>query len=288
MIFTRQSAPIRGVADALEEYKFMEFKKRIISTFLLVALTVIAIGVSWIFLIVVTGLIVLALNEFFAMVESKDVKVYRYFGILIGIVIPVSIFFKFELTKNWELLFIILALISLFLLQLSRKDTQAGVVAISVTLFGILYIPWLFSFMLKLRSLPHGVGLVSMLIITVKAGDIGAYLVGSRFGKRPLIPRISPKKTVEGTIAGFAFNILFCLASKIFLPMFSYGHLIFLGIFIGILALFGDLSESLIKRDCQLKDSSSLLPGLGGVLDVIDSLIFVTPVIYFYMSVMFK
>lgn len=263
----------------------MEFLKRVLSSVLLIAITIIAINVLWIFAVVITVLIALALNEFFAMVEAKGIKVYRYFGVLIGIVIPISIFFKFQLTKSWELLFISLALITLFLLQLSRKKTDASVEAISVTLFGILYISWLFSFLIKLRFMDYGASIVGMLILTVKSGDIGAYLIGSRFGKTPLIAHISPKKTVEGAIGGLIFSIIFCMASRIFLPIFSLGHLFFLGVFIGILALFGDLSESLIKRDCQVKDSGALLPGLGGVLDVLDSLIFTVPVIYFYFSI---
>lgn len=265
----------------------MDFLKRVISSILLIILTVVSINVLWLFCIVITVLIALALNEFFAMVESRGIRVYRYFGILIGIVIPISIFFKFELTKSWELLFISLALITLFLLQLSRKKTDASVEAIAVTLFGILYISWLFSFLIKLRFLPHGAGIVGMLILTVKSGDIGAYLIGSKFGKTPLISYISPKKTVEGAIGGLVFSIIFCLASRFFLPIFSLTHLIFIGAFIGILSLFGDLSESLIKRDCQVKDSGNILPGLGGVLDVLDSLIFTTPVIYFYISIIY-
>lgn len=267
----------------------MELKKRILSSILLIILTIAAIKILWLFAIVVTVLIALALNEFFAMAQSNGIKVFRYFGVLIGIVIPISIFFKFELTRSWELFFIILLFISLFLLQLSRKDIAASLVAISVTVFGILYIAWLFSFIIKLRLIPnYGEGLVAMLILTVKSGDIGAYLIGSRFGKRPLIARISPKKTVEGTIAGIVCNILFCLASKSFLPIFSYQHLIFIGLFLGVMSLFGDLSESLIKRDCKVKDASSLFPGLGGVMDVLDSLLFTTPAIYFYVSVILK
>jgi phosphatidate cytidylyltransferase len=265
-----------------------ELPKRIFSSILLIALTVVAIKVLWLFIIVVSALIALALNEFFVMVQARGFKVFRYFGILIGLVIPLSIFFRFELTKSWELLFIILALVSLFLIQLSRKDATASVVALSVTMFGILYISWLFSFIIKLRFLPHGDALVGMLILTVKSGDIGAYIIGSRFGKTPLIGPISPKKTIEGTLGGILFSILFCILSKTFLPIFDFSHLLFLGLFMGVLSLFGDLSESLLKRDCQVKDAGKLLPGLGGVLDVIDSLLFATPAIYFYMSVIFK
>ena len=91
--------------------------------------------------------------------------------------------------------------------------------------------------------------------------------------------------TVAAALGGFVFSILGALVSKIFIP-YSYPHLIFLGIFLGILAQLGDLSESLIKRDCQVKDSGSILPGLGGVLDLVDSLLFTAPVFYFYMNIL--
>jgi phosphatidate cytidylyltransferase len=114
-----------------------------------------------------------------------------------------------------------------------------------------------------------------------------------RFGKTPLIPRISPKKSVEGAIGGLIFSVLGALASRMFLSPalvyrtgvnLGYLHLLFIGIFLGILGQLGDLSESLMKRDCQVKDSSGLFPGLGGILDLIDSLLFTAPAFYFYLS----
>ena len=125
-----------------------------------------------------------------------------------------------------------------------------------------------------------------MLLIT-KLGDIGAYLIGSSFGKHPLIPRISPKKTIEGAFGGLLFSVLGALASRIFLG-FDYLHLILIGLGLGILGQLGDLSESLLKRDCGIKDSGSIFPGMGGVLDEIDSLLFAGPVFYFYLSAIVK
>ena len=97
------------------------------------------------------------------------------------------------------------------------------------------------------------------------------------------MPRISPKKTVEGSLGGLLFSILTAMACA---PIFGFGflHSALIGAGVGILAELGDLSESLIKRDCQVKDSGNLFPGLGGVLDIIDSLLFTAPAFYFYMS----
>jgi phosphatidate cytidylyltransferase len=130
-------------------------------------------------------------------------------------------------------------------------------------------------------------GLLATVLLITKLGDIGAYLVGSRFGKTPLIPRISPKKTIEGAIGGLIFSILGAFISRPFLG-FSYLHLIVLGIVFGIVGQLGDLSESLIKRDCQVKDSGKILPGMGGILDEIDSLLFTAPTFYFYMSLVLR
>ena len=107
--------------------------------------------------------------------------------------------------------------------------------------------------------------LVAFLIIVTKMSDIGAYTIGRLFGKHPLIPRISPKKTVEGTVGGLIFSLVTALASKLYLPRFPYGHLLTLGILLGILGEVGDLAESLIKRDCGVKDSGTNLSGFGGI-----------------------
>jgi len=232
--------------------------KRIITTLILITASIIVIINKWMFCIAVTLLIVGGLYEFFKLIERKGIYIYKYFGSTIGIIIPLSIFFKFELTKNWEFLFIVVALLSLFLLQFTRRQNSQAVLGISTTIFGILYISWLFSFIIKIRLLPYGVGLVAALILITKSADIGAYLVGSRWGKRSLIARISPSKTVEGTIGGLLFGILAAMASKIFLPdlfIFTYLRLILIGAFFGLLGQLGDLSASLIKRDCEAKDS---------------------------------
>lgn len=260
---------------------------RIISAAVLISLVCLAIIFDRVYVSVVTILIALGLYEFFAMVERKGISIYKYFGIAIGIAIPLSIYFKFELTKSWELLFTVLALIILIILQLTRKDHSQAVQGISVTLFGIIYVAWFFSFLIKLRYLPDGGNLVAGILLITKGSDIGAYLVGVRWGRVPLIARISPKKSVEGALGGLIFSILCGMASRIFIP-FSYLHLAIMGASFGVIAQLGDLSESLFKRDCQVKDSGRLIPGMGGVLDVIDSLLFTVPVFYFYMSVIMK
>ncbi|MDO8580532.1 MAG: phosphatidate cytidylyltransferase, partial [Candidatus Omnitrophota bacterium] len=200
------------------------------------------------------------------------------------------IFFHFEPTKNWELIFVLLALMMIFVLQLIRKESANAIVGISSTLFGVLYVSWFFSYLIRIRELlpgMEGVKLLGFILLVTKCGDMGALLVGSRFGKTPLLPRVSPGKTIEGGIGSFAFSIIAAVAARSFLPAelnFSLMHVALIGAFFGGLGQLGDLSESLIKRDCNVKDSGSLLPGMGGVLDAIDSLLFTAPAFYFYIS----
>ena len=264
-----------------------KLRKRLITTLLLVSFSVLVIISRWLSGIVISLLIIIGLYEFFSMIEKKGIYAYKYFGLAVGAIIPVSILFKFELTKSWELFLIVLALLALILMQLRRGKSSGVVSGISTTIFGILYISWFFSFMIKIRFMTNGVGLLTTLLLITKLGDIGAFVVGKRFGKNPLIPQVSPHKSIEGAFAGLLFSILGALASRPFVH-YSYWHLLFLGLFLGILTQLGDLSESLIKRDCGVKDSGELLPGLGGILDLIDSLLFTAPVFYFYMSIILK
>jgi len=261
--------------------------KRIITSILLISMIIGVIFVDWLCGLVVTLFIIGGLYEFFCMLDKKGISAYKYFGIGLGMVIPLSIMFRFELTKGWEFLFIVLALLFLILMQFKRRRNSGAIVDISTTMFGIIYVSWFFSFLIKIRYLEGGLGLLALVLLITKSGDIGAYLVGSRFGKTPLMPRISPKKTIEGSIGGLIFNIIIALICK---PFFSFGYfnLIVLAICMGLLGQLGDLSESLIKRDCEVKDSGNIFPGMGGVLDEIDSLLFVAPVFYFYMSVVLR
>ncbi len=261
--------------------------KRIISSVVLISIITGVIFCNWLCALVVTLFIITGLYEYFTMLEKKGINIYKYFGIGMGTIIPLSIMFKFEPTRNWELLFIVLALFFLILMQFKRRDNHGVIVDISTTLFGILYVSWFFSFLIKIRYLSGGLGYLAALLLIVKLGDIGAFLVGSKWGKHPLLPRISPKKTLEGAIGGLVFSILGALISKCFLP-FGYGQLLIIAVSLAVLGQLGDLSESLLKRDCQVKDSGNIFPGMGGVLDEIDSLLFSAPVFYFYLSAIIK
>lgn len=261
--------------------------RRIICGIILIGIIIATIFVDWVCALAVTAFIGFGLYEFFSMLEKKGISIYKYFGIGIGLVIPLSILLRFELTKKWELLFLLLVLIFLILMQFRKKQNSGVIIDISTTLFGILYVSWFFSFLIKIRFLEGGLGLIIAVLLITKLGDIGAYFIGSWFGKTPLLPRVSPKKSVEGAFGGLIFSVLGALISMAFLHLPCW-HVILLGAGLGVLGQLGDLSESLMKRDCGVKDSGNILPGMGGILDEIDSLLFTAPVFYFYLSVIQK
>ncbi len=265
-------------------------RKRTISALLMTGVAVCSVIFDIVFVAVVLFLTAVGLYEFFHMIKKKEIPIYSYTGIFIGIMIPASILFRFELTKNWELLFTVLAFLMILLLQFARKDNHNAIVGISTTLFGVLYVSWFFSFVVKVRMLlpdAEGKQLLAFLLIVTKMGDIGALMIGERLGRHPLFSRISPKKSIEGSLGGILMSILMAITFRSFLPIqlqYNLFHVALMGAFFGMIGQLGDLSESLIKRDCHVKDSGKLLPGMGGVLDAIDSILFSAPVFYLYVS----
>ena len=270
--------------------------KRCLSSIVSIIITALAIVNEWLFVAMIAGLTLGGLYEFFYMIKKKGIPIYSYVGIFIGFLIPASIYTHFELTKNWELLFVVFGLLMLLLLQFGRQDNRNAILGISTTLFGVLYVSWFFSFLVKIRFLIpnldgtaslYGVKLLGFIVLVTKMGDIGALLVGSVWGKHPLLPNVSPNKSVEGCLGSFIFSTLAAVLGKSLMPEFLNFPLIqvaLMGAFFGGMGQLGDLSESLIKRDCNFKDSGKLLPGMGGVLDIIDSLLFSAPAFYLYMS----
>ena len=154
----------------------------------------------------------------------------------------------------------------------------------TVTVFGMLYIGMTLSALVSTRALPSGEWLVLFLAVVTWAGDIGAYYVGSLWGRHRLAPSLSPKKSAEGLVGGTAFAIVAALlAQRWALPLLSVMDALLLGFLLTGAGLVGDLCESAIKRSAGVKDSGGILPGHGGMLDRVDSLLFTAPAFYYYV-----
>ncbi len=264
-----------------------KFALRVISSAVLILFVsaVIYLSPGWLFCLIIALFVAAGQYEFFRMVENRGIFVYKYFGTIAGSLIPVVIFMGkgVPFLKDLEPILIVVASLFALTLQFIRRDNARDhLVSVALTLFSLFYIGWFFSFFVKLRLLDNGANLVAFLIILTKSADIGAYLIGSCFGRTELIPRISPNKTREGTIGGIMTSLVLAVTIGPFFTGFPISHLFVLGFILAILGQIGDLAESLIKRDCSVKDSSTCVAGIGGILDVIDSLLFTAPVFYFY------
>ncbi|MGD9722152.1 MAG: phosphatidate cytidylyltransferase [Pirellulales bacterium] len=193
---------------------------------------------------------------------------------------------------GWPVLAFALVLLAAFVAEMSRYERPGGGTTINLALaaLGVAYVGLLMSFVVQLRVLGGAItGMVNLLalIMVVKFADIGAYTTGRLFGRHKMAPVISPGKTIEGACGALVFACLGAWLSFTYLPprlgcnqpQHPLGWIVF-GLAVGVAGMLGDLAESLLKRDLGVKDSSTWLPGFGGVLDLIDSILFAAPVAY--------
>ena len=279
--------PAAGRPDTVNVIASTAFWRRAASTLLLVGLiwwTIFAAPFWW-FAGVVLLFTFAGLQEFFALVHRKGWFVFRGLTVGLGLLIPLVAALGWGVHRAADATLLTMACMVPWLVQLTRKNQGEALAAVSASLLGIIYVGWFMSYFIRLRLLTGGAGLVAFIILVTKIGDVGAYVIGSAVGRRPLIPRISPHKTVEGFVGGVVVSWLTALAAR---PLLGAGvpwmHTVVLGGVLGVLAEGGDLAESLIKRDCQAKDSGQIIPGMGGTLDLLDSLLFTLPVYYGYVK----
>jgi len=246
---------------------------------------------GWWFFALVTALAIVSINEFYNILSKKGFAPYYTLGNIFTLLIVTQVHNTLK-HPNWEPVSAALltaAVITCFCAGVLIRRSANAASNIGITLLGILYIGWLFSYMVILRALTaHGIYLF-MLMFMLWISDTLAYFVGKTMGRRQLSPFISPKKTVEGAAAGLTGAVITALIFGAVIEKAHFGttyiHYIFLGLIIGAMGQMSDLAESLIKRDAGVKDSSNIIPGHGGVLDRMDSFIFTAPILYYYVSV---
>jgi phosphatidate cytidylyltransferase len=163
-------------------------------------------------------------------------------------------------------------------------STPHSAISTLVIGFGVLYIVFTLGHLLSIRNLTEGEFLIFFVVLVTWASDTGGYYVGKLWGNHPLAPTLSPKKTVEGFIGGMALAILFAILAHFwFLPSLTLVDCLLCGVLLTSVGTLGDLSESAFKRHVGIKDSGGLIPGHGGMLDRLDSLLLTAPTFYYYM-----
>ena len=242
---------------------------------------------------------VVAVFEFYRLIEASKVPPLTYFGLIWTLLFIVSrnsdvlsiLEPHFDLNLLTPLLLTSALLLSLiWLLRRAQEKTFAGW---AWTIAGILYVGWLLSYLVALRGLDDGKNWIFFALFITFASDTAAFFTGRALGRYKLAPHISPGKTWEGAISGilgaiivslfFTLPKLFIIVNPLYLQDFSYWQAILLGLLVSIFGQLGDLVESLFKRNMVVKDSSNLIPGHGGFLDRIDSIVFAGVVVYYYV-----
>ena len=266
-----------------------------------IALAIIFSRNEILFLLLIGSLGMAGLWEYFRMLEQSGTRCFTAFGLICGAAAFIGSFLALRTGSqtaayDFENFVLLVFLFGVIARQMFRPTVKsAPLESMAYTLFGLLYVAWLFNFLTKIvyvipRNANGGtVGqfYVLYLVVVTKFADMGAYLVGSRIGRRQMMPHISPSKTWEGFFGSLLFSVAAsCLLIFIMpktLAWLNFLHGTILGLLIGVAAVVGDLGESIVKRSTGVKDSGVLLPGIGGVLDLIDSLLFTGPILFFYL-----
>ncbi len=231
------------------------------------------------FLITIIIFNLLGLYELYNMSHKKENQPSLLFGSIFSLYFIYLAIGNLLSIKLDNILIIILLLIFL-ISRLFTKNRDIALSSIAVTIFASIYVGYFSSFLLKIKLLPNGNYFLIFLLVIVWVNDIAAYIIGTAIGKLKLAPKISPKKTIEGSIAGIFFSIITIIFLNHWLN-YDLNKLIVIGIAVSVFGQCGDLFESMLKRGAKIKDSGNLIPGHGGVLDRFDSLLFAAPVFYF-------
>jgi phosphatidate cytidylyltransferase len=244
---------------------------------------------GYLFLALVTSLVMLGVHEFYGLAVQKVANPERILGVTLSAALCITVFFG-GASSAW--IVFVAAVFFLGSYELFRNEV-APILNLAATLMGILYVAFSLSFLILIRELPWELGfdyhrggqIMILFFLAIWVCDTMAYLLGSQFGRRKLFERVSPNKTVEGTVLGFLFAMGAAYVCQ--LTFLSYMRLLdalTIGAICGSVGQVSDLLESLLKRDARVKDSSNLIPGHGGILDRFDSEILAAPAVYVYLK----
>jgi phosphatidate cytidylyltransferase len=248
-----------------------------------VAVWVVGWSHPYVFDAVVALIAALALHEFLVFGERKGYHLPTTLCILIALFI-VAAFVLPHVSVEVGMYLTLLLIPTSYVF--SKVPLEEALPSSAIAVMGTMYVGMLTGSLIRLRNdFPQGPKLVFFLLLVVWMGDAGAYYVGKKFGKRKLSPRISPKKTVEGLMGGITTSVIAAIVIHLtFFREFPLLHAILVGIVLSFSGVIGDLAESMWKRSADVKDSGTLIPGHGGLLDRFDSILFTAPILYIYWA----
>jgi phosphatidate cytidylyltransferase len=242
-------------------------------------------GSMFLFSCFIMLLSILGLTEYFRMALPER-RLKGAAASLVGALLPLALisFDPLQILSAVTACVLLSALLFLFKL----KDVKSAAGETSLFIMGFFYVPFLLGHLMLLRGLPHGVSWILLLLVIVMAGDSGAFYVGCSFGRRKLYPAVSPNKSIEGSLGGLAGSLAGALIARAtFFPELTMADAVITALVLGIFGQLGDLFESLMKRSFGVKDSGAIIPGHGGILDRLDSILFAAPAAFYYAVFVF-
>lgn len=253
---------------------------------------------NWLFVLIAAFALGAGLFEFFTLTKKLELKADAAIAYIGAAFFFVGFLFDAPAkTPDLLILTIVLFLILVLISQTFRfqKDFSKMLTGVGVTILGVFYVAFLGGFIVSMRvgfadtTVPFlSTKLIGFFFLVVMGADTGAYYVGKNFGKHKLVPKISPGKTWEGVIGGIVLSSAFAaISTATFFPELPFQFSIPLAILMTVVGLFGDLAESAMKRGAGAKDAASILPGHGGLLDRLDSLLFNAPILYYFARFFF-
>lgn len=250
-------------------------------------------ALNWLFLVIAAFALGAGLFEFFTLTKKLELKADASIAYLGAAAFFVA--FLFDAPRNAPDLLILTVALFLILTLITQTfrfqaDFSKMLTGVGVTVLGVLYVAFLGGFIIAMRIgftetlVPHlSTKLLAFFFIVVMGADVGGYYVGKNLGKHKLIPKVSPNKTWEGVFGGLVLSAGFAaISTATFFPELPYKFSIPLALAMCIIGLFGDLAESAMKRGSKTKDAANILPGHGGLLDRLDSLLFNAPILYYF------
>lgn len=235
-----------------------------------------------------TGLVLIAaligLSEFYRLAKARGIMPGVLPGMAVGALLVLEAYHPLPFgAGNYAALFLLLVMITRLF---SPRPVEGALEDISVTLLGVCYVAFLFSFQVAIRMMGDGKQWLVFLFFIIWASDIGAYSVGIPFGRHRLYEKVSPKKSIEGFVGALIASAGMALVCRIwFMPEIGQAEVVGIALMLAVVGTVGDLAESLIKRAAGVKDSGTIIPGHGGILDRMDSMLFAAPVLYYYLRV---
>jgi phosphatidate cytidylyltransferase len=259
--------------------------RRLYSALVFVPLLYVGIRYSppWLFALLMSTVALFALWEFLTLYFGQTGSILTHIA---SCCMGAILLFFLGHTFNGMLVLGVVGFVTIILVWFCQSPTTAHRLLPSwaAYLFGIGYIVVFLGHYILLRNLENGIALVFFVILVTWLSDTGGFFIGKTLGKHPLAPTLSPKKTIEGLLGGVLFSVIGAIISHFtFIPFFSFGQCVMLGVALALLGAMGDLAESAIKRSVHVKDSGTIIPGHGGVLDRVDSLLFTGPAMYYYV-----